>query len=47
MTFTLSPTTKWEVPMLLTPGNRYKIVIEAKKDKMIVAEGKLFHRAGK
>ena len=45
-TFTISPSTKWEVPLHLTPGHRYKFVVEAQRDGVVVAEGKVFHKAG-
>ena len=45
--FRISPSTKWEVPLHLTPGHRYKFVVQAKRHGEVVAEGKIFHKAGK
>ena len=45
--FVIAPTTTWDVPLLLKPGNNYKIVVEATRDGETIAQGKLFHRAGK
>ena len=44
--FTITPTSKFKVPLHLTPGHNYKVVVEAKLKGEVVAEGKLFHRAG-